>query len=121
MARRPCGDPNFSARSWNLHRARRPRKRIGVPRPSRRFRRYLKQRYIANFWARWLANANMAPPPVFDDAGSSTTMESQVFGTWGDGTIPASDFTWDHWEAEVTAVRASGGWPRWEDSGGWGL
>ncbi|KAJ7024578.1 hypothetical protein C8F04DRAFT_1270118 [Mycena alexandri] len=124
MPRRACGDPHFSARSWSLHRSRKPRKRIGVPRPSRRYLRYLKQRYIANFWARWSANANMAPnpPQVFDDAGSSTTMESQVFGTWGDATIPTSDYTWERWEAEVAAaatVRASGGWPRWEESAGW--
>ncbi|KAJ7775005.1 hypothetical protein B0H16DRAFT_1713449 [Mycena metata] len=58
MRRTSCGDPYPHARSWNLHRPRRPRKHTGVSRPSRRFMRYLKQRYIANYWARWLAAGN---------------------------------------------------------------
>ncbi|KAJ7705919.1 hypothetical protein B0H16DRAFT_1482049 [Mycena metata] len=63
-------------------------------------------------------------PQALDDDRLSTTMESKVFGTWGDGVIPASDHIWEQWEAEDAAAAAarehkSNGWPRWEDSGGW--
>ncbi|KAJ7042212.1 hypothetical protein C8F04DRAFT_1252188 [Mycena alexandri] len=84
MRRTTCGDPDpHCGRSWSLHHARRPRKRARVPRPSRRFMRYLKQRYIAGFWARWLAAGNeISINAVTDPDEEPSTMESQVFGTW---------------------------------------
>ncbi|KAJ7030944.1 hypothetical protein C8F04DRAFT_1186406 [Mycena alexandri] len=115
-----CGDPYPHTRSWNLHHPRKPKKRIGVPRPSRRFMRYLKQRYIANFWAQWLANANtvLNPLPDSDDEPSSTAsmaLGSMVFSTWGNDTLPPSDYTWADWEAKVPAADATRTSPHWEE------